>query len=149
MKFPKYGVSNLGRVMNIHTNKVLHPGNDKDGYKLVTLFNGTVISKRTRRVHRLVGEEFLPNPDNKPQINHKDFNKANNSSNNLEWVTLSENARHSNPIVVIICSKCGLEEIHLAKGFCSKCYFRDYQQRNRHRIKTYHKQYYQKKRLMK
>jgi len=45
-------------------------------------------------VHRLVAYAFLPNPDNKPFVNHKDLNPSNNCLHNLEWVTESENTRH-------------------------------------------------------
>lgn len=46
-------------------------------------------------IHRLVAETFIPNPDNKPQINHKDGNPMNNNINNLEWVNAFENMRHA------------------------------------------------------
>lgn len=57
------------------------------------------IKKKTKDstvyVHRLLGFAFIPNPDNKPLINHKDCDKLNNNLENLEWVTHSENMRHA------------------------------------------------------
>lgn len=47
------------------------------------------------KVHRLVAEAFIPNPDNKPQVNHKDYNTYNNHAYNLNWVTAAENVQHS------------------------------------------------------
>ena len=67
--------------------------NDQNGYKLTKLRNKNKIV--TAKVHRVVAEAFLPNTENKPQVNHKDGNKANNHVDNLEWVTASENIRHA------------------------------------------------------
>lgn len=95
----KYQVSNLGNVrsLNYHReNKIkrLKKSNDKAGYLVVGLCkNGKI---RTYKVHRLVAEAFIFNPDNLPQINHKDENKNNNSVFNLEWCTSKYNNNYGN-----------------------------------------------------
>lgn len=73
--------------------KILKPSTITKGYKGITL---TKDKKRyPKKVHRLVAEAFIPNPNNKPQINHIDCNKSNNNVNNLEWCTNSENQKHA------------------------------------------------------
>lgn len=73
--------------------KTLKPYDNGYGYMLVDMRkNG---KRYTRLVHRLVAEVFIPNPNNLPQINHKDGNKANNSVSNLEWCTCSDNQFHA------------------------------------------------------
>lgn len=90
-----YKVSNQGRVKRCFGNgkeNFLTGKKDKDGYTEVILSKNQ--RKKYFRLHRLVAEAFVPNPESKPQVNHKDRNKQNNSVTNLEWVTASENAKH-------------------------------------------------------
>ena len=86
----KYQVSNKGRVKSMRNNKILKNSVGRRGYARVNL-NG-----RTRYVHRLVAEAFIPNPKNLPIINHKDENKANNNANNLEWCDAKYNLEYNN-----------------------------------------------------
>lgn len=87
-----YQVSNLGRVKRVTTGRILKGGKDKYGYLIVNLYKYSVGSIKT--IHRLVAEAFIPNPENKPQVNHVDENKTNNSLDNLEWMTAKENTNH-------------------------------------------------------
>lgn len=65
---------------------------DKDGYLIVNLNKNNKCYKK--KIHRLVAEVFISNPENKPQVNHIDENKQNNCYLNLEWVTNKENSNH-------------------------------------------------------
>lgn len=96
--FEKYEVSNLGRVRSLNyrktkETKILKPGKDKKGYLKVNLYKSSKHS--SKRVHRLVATAFIPNLDNKTQVNHIDGNKQNNTVSNLEWCTNSENMQHA------------------------------------------------------
>ena len=87
-----YQVSNLGRVKSSDTNRILKGNKDRGGYLLVNLYKNSVSS--TKKIHRLVAQAFIPNPENKPQVNHIDENKTNNMVSNLEWSTNKENSNH-------------------------------------------------------
>jgi plasmid maintenance system antidote protein VapI len=84
-----YAITVDGRVWSYRSNKFLSPADDGYGYKQVKLTKDG--KQKACRVHRLVGQAFIPNPENKPQINHKDAVRDNNHVDNLEWVTAQEN----------------------------------------------------------
>lgn len=67
------------------------------GYQEVLLYRNN--QRKPKLVHRLVAEAFIPNPDGKREVNHKDGNKHNNDASNLEWVTPSENQQHSRKVL--------------------------------------------------
>lgn len=96
-----YQISNSGRIFTkrrlignqIYYGKELVPQLTKDGYLKVTLSKEGCSKKYY--LHRLVAIQFIDNPYNLPQVNHKDGNKLNNDSLNLEWCTKQENQNHA------------------------------------------------------
>ena len=85
-----YKVSNYGRIFSKRTNKILKGELTEKGYIRVAL-----TEHKRYLVHCIVAKTFIPNPENKPQVNHIDGNKQNNYVDNLEWCTQSENMRHA------------------------------------------------------
>lgn len=90
--YENYEVSTAGRVRNIATSVVLKP-NNCGRYLQVKLSQNS--KRKNFLVHRLVASAFIPNPDNKPQVNHINGIKTDNSASNIEWTTPSDNIKHS------------------------------------------------------
>ena len=91
--FPNYYVTEDGHIWSGWRNQYVSEILMENGYYRV------VLSKHNKShnflVHRLVAQAFIPNPDNKPCVNHKDLNRENNSVENLEWVTYKENNNYA------------------------------------------------------
>ena len=88
--FERYQITDDGRVWSKTSKRYLSPTKSQDGYLRVKLCNGDGTYINTN-VHRLVASAFIPNPDNLPQVNHKDEDKTNNCVENLEWCTSQYN----------------------------------------------------------
>lgn len=84
-----YEITTDGQIINKKTGHILKGQPNAKGYLRVS------ISKKLMFVHRLIAEKYIPNPNNLPQVNHKDGNKLNNSVENLEWVSNQQNRNHA------------------------------------------------------
>ena len=88
--FSNYEISNLGNVKNKTTGKIMKQSINVFGYYFVSMTNDKNI-KQQCRVHRLIGLTFIPNPNNKPIIDHINNDRKNNNINNLRWASSEEN----------------------------------------------------------
>lgn len=88
-----YDINNKNYSKRLYIGKIIKGTIQKTGYKRVILSNGK--QKDYKFVHQLVAESFIPNPENKSCINHKNGRKLDNRANNLEWCTYKENNRHA------------------------------------------------------
>jgi hypothetical protein len=118
-----YQVSNTGKLKSFHGNVaknsngfIIREKPDKDGYRRCVLYGNKI--KLAVEIHRLVAMMFIPNPENKPCINHKDFNRSNCSVDNLEWVTDKENTKYSRENLFMNNQRRG--EIHPRSLFTNK-----------------------------
>ena len=87
-----YQISNKGDVRNTITGKILKIRKDKDGYIRMRLYKDK--TPQDIFAHRLVAEAFIPNPENKPCVNHLNTKRDDNRVENLEWCTCKENSNH-------------------------------------------------------
>ena len=95
-EFPRYVIGDKGTVKNVKTGNVINPRKASNGYLRVGLRLGNVKYEKpkTRSVHRLVAEAFLPKIIGKDYVNHKNLDKIDNNVANLEWCTAKENSQH-------------------------------------------------------
>ena len=89
-----YAVTSCGKIWSYKYKKFLKPGVNRDGYLFVVLCKDG--QNKLYKIHRLVAQAYLPNPENLPQVDHIDNDKTHNYVNNLQWITNRDNVRKSN-----------------------------------------------------
>lgn len=144
-----YEVSNMGNVRNVRRNKLLRLSKTNNRYIRVSLCKNGIKTGLT--VHRLVAEAFLPNPDNLPEVNHKDEDKTNNRVENLEWCDHKYNMNYGTRNI-------RAKETAIKNGYYTGLskeeYHKKYYEENKEKIREkqreymreYNKNYYEKNR---
>ena len=95
VSYEKFEASTDGHLRNVNTGTVYKEHVNKNGYCQVAVSLGNRKNVKVFKIHKAIAETFIPNPDDKPEVNHKDGNKLNNCVDNLEWMTGAENTRHA------------------------------------------------------
>jgi hypothetical protein len=91
----RYKVSDNGEIYSLKSNRILKTRVNKNGYVVICIALGSRENRKSIRINRAVACTFIPNTENKPEVNHKDTNKLNNHISNLEWNTSKENTQHA------------------------------------------------------
>ncbi len=92
-RLPRVFADKTGRLQNLREKILKTPECTTSGYNMIYLEANGMLLKTT--VHRIVAQHFIPNPENKPEVNHKNGIRNDNRLDNLEWCTTSENIKHS------------------------------------------------------
>lgn len=135
-----YEVSSYGRVRSLRRGRILTSSINRDGYVRCHIkVNGV---SKYYLVHRMVAEAFIPNPDNLPQVNHKDEDKTNNRVENLEMCNAKYNSNYGSRIERVRATKI---KNGTYTGLSREEYFKKRYQEKKDKIRDYNHQYYLKK----
>lgn len=94
-EFPQYEISKEGVVRSVETKHIKSQRVNANGYYVVSMYDRVTKKTKTKKIHRLVAEIYLPRVEGKPNINHIDGSRLNNDLSNLEWCTQKENIQHA------------------------------------------------------